>query len=206
MLFALAGTLQAQTLEERVAALEARMDAIENRVARLESFHPQREFTITQGNFTLDEFNAYITALDVKDGDWVYAESTGDIDGDGKTDSMEICTSDPRFISLFGYYLNGNPDDPFGRKYLYNGDSGNNLTYIKEKRTNNNQTNDWSIATAIYLYSLKNERLKLEAANSESTFTTDIWSRSSNIYFFSSGPDYKVTLKAGSTRVEACGF
>ncbi len=206
LLLATAGSLQAQTIEERLSALEARMDSIEQRVTRLESFHPQREFTITQGNFTLDEFNAYITALDVKDGDWVYAKSTGDLDGDGREDSMEICTSDPRFISLFGYYLNGNPDDPFGRNYYFNGDPGNDLTYTQMNLTDRDTTWVWGVATAIIAESSLNERLKLKANSSGGDFIADIWPRSSNIHFFSDGPDHKVTFKAGSTRMEACGF
>ncbi len=206
LLLVTAGSLQAQTIEERLSALEARMDSIEQRVTRLESFHPQREFTISQGNFTLDEFNAYITALDVKDGDWVYAKSTGDIDGDGREDSMEICTSGPRFISLFGYYLNGNPDDPFGRKYYYNGPSGNELTYVKSEYSNGNRTRDWSIAGGIVAHSLKYELFKIEAYTTNGEYVTSISPRMSYLHFFSTGPDYKVTFKAGSTRAEACGF
>ncbi len=207
LLLAASGSLQAQTIEERLSALEARMDSIEQRVTRLESFHPQREFTITQGNFTLDEFNAYVTALDVKDGDWVYIKSTGEIDGDGRTDSMEICTSDPRFISLFGYYLNGNPDDPFGRKYYYKGPSGNELSYVKSEYTNGNLISDWSIAGGIVAHSLKYELFKMEAySNPGGEFATSISPRMSYIHFYATGPDYKVTFKAGSTRMEACGF
>ncbi|GEM_PF-6589212 len=205
LLLATAGSLQAQTIEERLSALEARMDSIEQRVTRLESFHPQREFTISQGNFTLDEFNAYITALDVKDGDWVYAKSTGDIDGDGREDSMEICTSGPRFISLFGYYLNGNPDDPFGRNYYFNGDPQNDLTYTQMNFTRG-ISREWGVARGIIAESAKHERLKLRAYGDGGDFIADIWPRSSNIHFFSDGPDHKVTFKAGSTRAEACGF
>lgn len=206
LLLVTAGSLQAQTLEERVSALEARMDAIESRVARLETFHPNREFTITQGNFTLDEFNSYITNLDVKDGEWLYVKSSGDIDGDGQTDILELCTSDQRFTSLFGYYLNGNPDDPFGRQYYFNGNSDNDLTYNKNNFTQSNFVTDWRIATHILVNSLQNERLRMKADGPGGSSEADIFSRSGLIHFYTSGPDFKVTYRAGTTRMEACGF
>ncbi len=208
LLLAASGSLQAQTIEERLSALEARMDSIEQRVTRLESFHPQREFTITQGNFTLDEFNAYVTALDVKDGDWVYIKGTGKMDGDNRLDSMEMCTSDPNITSAFGYYLNGNPEDTYGRRYYFSENSESNQTFVKMKYTNENIDLDWGAASSVTVETYKNERIayNIHSSINGGGFSVFIIPQFSSIHFSQSLPENKLLIKAGSTRMEACGF
>ena len=208
LLLATAGSLQAQTIEERLSALEARMDSIEQRVTRLESFHPQREFTISNGNFTLDEFNAYISALDVKDGDWVYIKGTGKMDGDNKLDSMELCTSNINITSAFGYYLNGNPEDTYGRRYYFRENSESNQTFVKMKYTNENIDLEWGATTSAGVETYKLERIgyNMHSSITGGGFSVIIIPQFSSIHFSQSLPENKLLFKAGSTRMEACGF
>jgi len=199
----LTATLQAQTLEERVTALENRMNSLENRVSRLETFHPEiRTFTILQGNFTFEEFNDYISRLDVKDGDWVYIRAKGEMRGDGSINTTEMCTSDPRYLELFTKYLDPNLDPM--QSHYFDVDVANQLTYLKSDF--GPEWENWRPATRIKGDVRNFDRIQFKAYGNYGYFTMTVNSRMSDIFFNINVSGNEAFFKAASTRQEACGF
>ncbi len=202
---ALAGTLSAQTVEERLSDLENRVTTLESKVAWLETFHPApREFTVTQSTLTFDDFNSKLAALGLQEGEWLYLKASGDINRDGiiETDeSMEMCTTDDRFIRLIWLYFN---DDNLMDSNFFNLSTSDNKTFVK---TNYGPgIGEWGSASQIKGNTFKGSRILFEAYGANRWFMTDIFPNEPLINFNTDDPNNTVTFKAGATRQEACGF
>ena len=201
-----AGGLQAQTVEEALAALESRVSTLESKVAWLETFHQApREFTVKQSTLTYDDFNSKLAALGLQEGEWLYVKTEGDFNGDGvvaENEYSEMCTSDTRFTSMATKYFDQNLDN--NSQFFIVRDLDNNLTYVSSHYIQGGET--WQPAGYISGDVYKYERIKMKALASLRSTSFDILTRQQAINFYSEDPNNTVTFKAGATRQEACGF